>query len=410
MSNSNRVAVGHATGNQNVREALRAFGEARLLDSYTTSIGFKHPERMPSGLRRVAERRSYAMLGDAEIRVSPVRELMRITARHAPSRRLRASTGTGGRRGPQWVADGNDARMARDLHKRGHLSAVYGYLGQASRTFEQARTLGIRTVLEAHHAAMPTTLDALERERLRSPEWSATIPDLRNFRNHGLKEIDAADLIVSPSNQVTSSILSARPGARVVNVPYGCPRVAGDARPLEWSGKEPLRLLFVGRLQAVKGLADVAWVLKQLRGAAIITVVGQRTAVECAALEEFLGEANYVGPTSHGEVLNLMRTHHALFLPSIIEGRSLAVLEALSQGLPVLTTPGTGTDDLVSRGGGRLVPIGARIEMLRVIESWIESPDVIEEMSSDALASARSSTWGEFRSQLASSVRGLLGE
>lgn len=409
MGRRHAVAVGHATGNQNVREALRALSDAQLLSSFTTSLGFRSVDTIPvPSLRRLTQKRTFSMLEGAELHVHPWRELIRAAARRSPSRGLRASTSTAGSRGPQWVAAGNDAYMAKKLHSE--LGAAYGYLGQASQTFERAKMLGLKTILEAHHATMPTTVAALEAERQRSPEWSATIPDLSQFLDHGLAEVRSADMIIAPSGQVTASILRERPTAKVIEIPYGCPPVLLDARPLRWDGRGRLKLLFVGRLQAVKGLADIAWLVEKLSHDASITVVGQRPAVQCSALDNFLTRADYRGALPHGEVLNLMREHHALILPSIVEGRSLTVLEALSQGLPVLTTPGSGTDDLVSQGGGHVVPVGARDDLLAATLSWLENPAVIEQMSVEALNSARASSWTEFRSRLADVVNGLIGE
>ena len=53
-----------------------------------------------------------------------------------------------------------------------------------------------------------------------------------------------------------------------------------------------------------------------------------------------------------------MQDHDALILPSIIEGRALVQQEALSCGLPIITTPNAGGADLIEEGmTGHLVPI-----------------------------------------------------
>jgi len=53
-----------------------------------------------------------------------------------------------------------------------------------------------------------------------------------------------------------------------------------------------------------------------------------------------------------------MATCDALVLPSLVEGRAIVQLEALSRGLPLLVTPNTGGEDLIEPGAtGFIVPI-----------------------------------------------------
>jgi glycosyltransferase involved in cell wall biosynthesis len=46
-----------------------------------------------------------------------------------------------------------------------------------------------------------------------------------------------------------------------------------------------------------------------------------------------------------------MRSCEIFILPSLIEGRSLSSLEAISQGLIPILTPGTGAQDVVKENG-----------------------------------------------------------
>ena len=53
-----------------------------------------------------------------------------------------------------------------------------------------------------------------------------------------------------------------------------------------------------------------------------------------------------------------MSRHDALLMPSIVEGRALVQQEALSCGLPVITTSNAGGEDLIDEGKtGFLIPI-----------------------------------------------------
>jgi glycosyltransferase involved in cell wall biosynthesis len=68
----------------------------------------------------------------------------------------------------------------------------------------------------------------------------------------------------------------------------------------------------------------------------------------------------YEHTRSNLEVRQLMLTCDVLVLASIVEGRAMVQLEALSCGLPIIVTPNAGAEDLVEPGRtGFLVPIRA---------------------------------------------------
>ena len=64
-------------------------------------------------------------------------------------------------------------------------------------------------------------------------------------------------------------------------------------------------------------------------------------------------------PSLHkSKVRAIMKEHDALVLPSIVEGRALVQQEFLSCGLPIIVTPNSGGEDLMTEGTtGYLVPI-----------------------------------------------------
>ncbi len=51
----------------------------------------------------------------------------------------------------------------------------------------------------------------------------------------------------------------------------------------------------------------------------------------------------------NAEVRRLMLGCDVLVLPSIVEGRAMVQMEALSCGLPIIVTPNAGAEDLVDR-------------------------------------------------------------
>ena len=124
------------------------------------------------------------------------------------------------------------------------------------------------------------------------------------------------------------------------------------------------RLIFVGRLAAVKGLRVLIDALVMARRAVpdmTLTLVGdggERAALEQAAAP--LGDAvRFTGYQSQSEVADLLAGSDALVLPSFAEGVPVVLMEAMASGKPVIATRITGVPELVEDGeSGFLVAPG----------------------------------------------------
>lgn len=411
MTDRPRVVVSHATGNRNVRELLAALVSEEMLDGFFTTtgrIGEMSDRPGFARLARLVNRRTFPMLQDAQLHTHPGREIIRKAVGAVPLKRVRRLTATSSAFGIHWVATGLDRHVAKSLSADADI--VYGYLGQSAHTFAKAKALGLSTVLEAHHATMRTTLRIVQAEKERNPEWAGTL-SLEGLQRHsdaGERDIQLADLIVSPSSQVTESVIETSPSARVLAIPYGSPDVESDAAPLSWDGRGPLRLLFVGRVQGIKGIADLAEIVKRLGPRVELSIVGALPAEIPPPLARLIDDANYLGVMSREEVLGRMRAAHLLVLPSLVEGRSLAVLEALSVGLPAVVTPGTGTDDVVGKGGGIVVPIASPDDLVAAVESVLAEPARVRAMSEAALTTARSASWDSYRREVIAALASVV--
>lgn len=399
-----KLQVVHPTGNQNVREVLSALVESDSLASFWTTVARGRGQaqtRLPKSLSALLAKRDFPMVDSDDIRTWPAGEVFRQVLKKVPAARIRSLTDTGAPLGIGWVSDRLDRRAARSIDR--DATAVYGYLDHSMHTFRAAKKAGLTTILEAQHAHWLYTKEVVEAERHRNPAWASTLPLSREFEVSGPRqndEVDLADVVVAPSTQVADSILRFRPDANVVQIPYGGPEVVDAMPPHSWDGKRPLRLLYVSRLQGLKGVADVAALQRHLGNEIELTVVGHRPSVENSELQRFISTSNYLGTVPRAEVLSLMATHDLLVLPSLVEGRSLSVLEGLSVGLPAIVTPGSGTDDIVSEGGGIVVPNAAPDALISAVQSILEHPWMVQEMSVTALSSARSASWTRFRERI----------
>ncbi|HEY9346513.1 MAG TPA: glycosyltransferase family 4 protein, partial [Inquilinus sp.] len=104
-----------------------------------------------------------------------------------------------------------------------------------------------------------------------------------------------------------------------------------------------------------KGTPYVLEAARRMRGLADFRMVG-RGAVPSAACAGLDGVVQFTGPIPRLEIIAQYAWADVFLLPSVCEGSATVTYEALAAGLPVITTPNTGS---VVRDGtdGFVVPI-----------------------------------------------------
>jgi glycosyltransferase involved in cell wall biosynthesis len=94
---------------------------------------------------------------------------------------------------------------------------------------------------------------------------------------------------------------------------------------------------------------------------------------------------------------------------SLFEGFGLVIMEAMSQGVPVITTPNTAAPDFVSDGDdGFIVPIRDVEAIVEKLEMLLLDRDRLAAMSHAAVGKAAQHSWEQYRCRLATTVRQAL--
>ena len=123
----------------------------------------------------------------------------------------------------------------------------------------------------------------------------------------------------------------------------------------------PFRWLHLARLGRAKGTWDLLTALEHLSSSTPwqALLVGDGDLEEAKRRAARLGgRVEVLGWRSQAEVAALLRSVHALVLPSYLEGLPMSVLEAMAAGRAVIATPVGGLPQLIRDGvNGRLVPL-----------------------------------------------------
>jgi glycosyltransferase involved in cell wall biosynthesis len=273
----------------------------------------------------------------------------------------------------------------------------YGCENSAVCSFQWHRRAGGLNLLWQVIAHRATAERVLEREFEKFPTLRRAFDPFRSAsqRTNERKDdqIRHTDLILANSAFVRRTFLEAGVAPdRVVAVPTPCPPLSPDvptdscpARP-----HRPLIFLNAGALSVRKGvhLLVEAWRRLAPGSAAELWLVGDKS------LPEYIWRdmpANVVvrPRVPRTELSDLFRRADVFVAPTLCEGRANVILEALSHGLPVLTTPNSGCEDLVQENEtGWLVPAHDVEALADKLQTCLEAAERLPAMGLAARAAA----------------------
>jgi glycosyltransferase involved in cell wall biosynthesis len=291
---------------------------------------------------------------------------------------------------------------------RAWATAAPGWRGRAYGLiwFHEAVVLAraLRRIGAVHlhnHFAMASCVVARMAAPLAGVSWSFTLhgpDDLSEAGRYRLDEsIRGADFVVCISAFARSqAMLRAEPEdwdkLHVVHCGVEPGRYAGEAPG------DPDRLLFVGRLAAVKGvrvlLAALALARRERPGLHL-RLVGdgpERGALEAEAVRLGLaGAVAFLGARGQAEVAAELAACGALVLPSFAEGVPVVLMEAMAAARPVVATRIAGVAELVEDGvSGLLVPPGEEEALARAMLAATADPARAAAMGAAGRARVRS--------------------
>ncbi len=219
------------------------------------------------------------------------------------------------------------------------------------------------------------------------------------------------DRAIVQSPRLTVQLRAAAPDVGVSVLPNGLPPSPGGLKQ-SYETRGAVTILFVGYLTFTKGFYDLLRVVRTLNAREMrvrFRFAGERPPGDLRQLAEFLSpelrggylarcqeiaaETNqfidsagryggeYLGVISGAEKEEAFRTADIFALPSYAEGFSVALLEAMRTGLPIVTTPVGAAPDVLKDGvHGYLVPPGDLSALEEKLRKLIGDPQLREQM------------------------------
>lgn len=144
------------------------------------------------------------------------------------------------------------------------------------------------------------------------------------------------------------------------------------------SGKGPLNLLFLGELGPRKGVFDILAALhghkEDFKGKVHLDIggTGQEERLRKEIIDKNLEQViDFHGYVSGLQKDSLLRKADVIILPSYNEGLPISLLEGMSYGCAVISSPVGGIPEIVDDSNGRLVPPGDIDAIAEAIRSFI---------------------------------------
>lgn len=231
-----------------------------------------------------------------------------------------------------------------------------------------------------------------------------------------VSQCHATQHVISPSPQMAEALREYGVSSPITILPTGLPSsafVSGDRKRFRSKfgiAEDRPVALFVGRIAHEKNidfLLRAGVELRRLMPDALLLVAGEGPAERhVAALVESLGLAGSVrmlGNMDRGQTLRDCYCAADIFVfASRTETQGLVLLEAMAQGLPVVSTAVMGTADVLSGMQGASVAPEFEFEFARIAAGVLASPDLRKKLS--ALSRDDAQAWSSlaFAQRLAS--------
>ncbi len=200
---------------------------------------------------------------------------------------------------------------------------------------------------------------------------------------------------VACSEGLRQRALQFMPEAAIDVIPNGVDLTLFKPAPLT-TDKRPLRLLTVGRLSETKRvhlLIEAVAALHRQGCPVHLTVVGGGALHDSLQQQAHgLGLGKHIalqGRCEREAMSDLYRDHDLYVSATLQEGMSNAMLEAMASGLPIVTTPCEGLDELIG-DNGRVVEPAALCETLAALA---DDRPLRQHMALAARARAETFTW-----------------
>ena len=397
-----------------VQQAGRALYEAGLLQRFATTLldcpGTPWRPWLPKRLDGMMKKRAVSEFPTALVVAHAPRELLRLL-----TRQIDLTHGVWTDAVWKWSEYGFDGWVAR--HALDGATAVYGYEHACLQTFRQARCHGMACFYEvpapeAGYAQRIRDAEIAAHPELDSPYERRLRRMIGERRERRRQEWELAGTIIASSEFTKSTYrASGYDVSRVRVIPLAAPPVCAEslveARADRRRVGGPLRFLSMGLFALHKGSHHLlaAWRKLNAGAQARLDIVGGLD-LPAGMLRNLPDSVRLRGSVPPAATPDVYREADVLVFPTLADGFGMVVSEALSQGVPVITTSQAGAAEMVTHGrDGLIIPAGDPDALADALRWCLDHREALQAMGWHARETAARWQWADYRAALVENVR-----
>ncbi len=241
--------------------------------------------------------------------------------------------------------------------------------------------------------------------------WGLRFPGIpKAVIERELEEYEQCDAIFVPSGFVERTFVdSGIPLSKLRKLTYGVDLEMFQQVPKDDSA---FRVFFAGRIGVRKGIGYLLQATEQLvaKGAVEVWLAGDVEPEAQALVARRSDKVRLLGRLPRARLKWYYSQASVFVLPSVEEGLALVLAQAMACGVPVITTPNSGAEDIITDGvEGFIVPARDPEAIEDRLNRLIQDPGLRSHMASAALERAKGLRgWDSYGQRAMRAYKGLL--
>ena len=261
-----------------------------------------------------------------------------------------------------------------------NVDCFFGFDTGSLETLEALRERNLRSVVDQIDPARVEE-ELVFREAEKWPGWQkmpGRIPDV--YFERLAAEWAAADFVLVNSEWSKKAlIMQGVPAEKLLVVPVAFESQVNPTAPRDYH-RHPFTVLWLGTVNLRKGIPYLVEAARALKGEDIRFIVAGPIAISEAAIKSAPPSMSFVGKVTRDQTEAWYQKADLFVLPTISDGFAITQVEAMAQGLPVISTPNCGA--VVTHGiDGLIVPAGDSAALTQAIAQLNEERNLLAEMS-----------------------------
>ena len=398
--NKLKVSISNPGLGSHVRQTVRAYDEASLLDNFYTTFLLNNTalHTKLSNRYKGLKSKQFNEISSKQIKKLMLPELLRLMS----SKLLSADTTD---KIWEWSELYFDHWVANQLNS--DIDIFHGYEHASLFSLQKCKQKKIFSVYEqpsVHHSFFNEKVASLllkQESYFKDNFQSIYDSDLSRKRNARRdEELKIANLILCNSTYVKSSLLNAGVDEKKILVhPLGFPEV----KSVTIKEKTNLTFMMSGNISYLKGSHHVLRVWKnnpELFNSHQLVCIGNDT----LSPNEWEGLPNNVkklNRLSSDDYLHEVEKADVYILNTYSDGFGMVMSEAMAKGLAVIGTTNSAAPDIIQDSiNGKIIPIANEESLLAAMKWMIDNPSELVNMRIAAMDYAKNHSWLYYREQL----------